>query len=218
MSRQIQLAIAAVIVVLLILAGAFYVLGKSKKTQTETPASQATEAPESEQSGSIKSLLSMGKNVACDVSYDMDQNKTSGKVYVSGGKMSGDFSITTADGKTMDTHMIQDETYIYSWSSIAPQGTKMKIEAADASPTAAPSGQPASLNVDQQVKYKCSPWSVDSSKFTPPSNVQFMDISAVTKTPAVQTQPQSGGNSSSSYCDQLTDPQAKAACVAATAK
>ncbi len=214
MSRQIQLVIAAVIVVLLILAGAFYVLGKSKKTQTETPASQATEAPESEQSGSIKSLLSMGKNVACDVSYDMDQNKTSGKVYVSGGKMSGDFSITTADGKTMDTHMIQDETYIYSWSSLIPQGTKMKVEAA-ASPTAVPSGQPASLNVDQQVKYKCSPWSVDSSKFTPPTNVKFMDFSAITKTPASQPTTQ---NSDSSPCDSITDPQAKAACVAATAQ
>ena len=215
MSRQIQLIIAAVIVVILILAGAFYVLGKSKKAQTETPAGQAMEAPSSEQSGTIKSLLSMGKNVACDVSYDMDQNKTSGKVYVSGGKMSGDFSITTADGKTMDTHMLQDETYIYSWSSAFVQGTKMKVEAA-ASPAVAPSGQPASLNVDQQVQYKCSPWGVDASKFTPPTNVQFMDLSTITKMPG-QAQPTTQ-KSDSSPCDAITDPQAKAACIAATAQ
>ncbi len=216
MSRQIQLIIAAVIVVILILAGAFYVLGKSKKSQTEIPTSQATEAPSSEQSGTIKSLLSMGKDVACDVSYTVEQNETSGKVYVSGKKMSADFSIKTSDGKTMDNHMIQDETYIYSWSSAVPQGTKMKIEAINASPTPATSGQPASMNVDQQVQYKCSPWGVDSSKFTPPTNVQFMDLSTITKMPG-QAQPTTQ-KSDSSPCDAITDPQAKAACVAATAQ
>ncbi len=215
MSRQIQLIIAAVIVVILILAGAFYVLGKSKKAQTETPAGQATEAPSSEQSGTIKSLLSMGKDVACDVSYTVEQNETSGKVYVSGKKMSADFSIKTSDGKTMDNHMIQDETYIYSWSSAFPQGTKMKVEAT-ASPAVAPSGQPASMNVDQQVQYKCSPWGVDASKFTPPTNVQFMDLSTITKMPG-QAQPTTQ-KSDSSPCDAITDPQAKAACVAATAQ
>lgn len=219
MSRQIQLIIAAIIVVILILAGAFYVLGKSKKSQTETPTSQATQAPSAEQSGTIKSLLAMGKDAACDVSYSGEGNETSGKIYVSGKKMSGDFSIKLADGKTMDSHMIQDETYIYSWSSVYPQGTKMKVETPTASPTPASSGQPAGPNLDQQVQYKCSPWGVDASKFTPPANVKFLDISTMTKTTPSQTQPASGGgNSSSSYCDQLTDPQAKAACIAATAK
>jgi hypothetical protein len=218
MTKQIKLIVAAIIVVILILAGAYYILGKSQKPQDEKTAVQATEAPSAEQSGSIKSLLAMGKDAVCDVSYTVEQNQTSGKVYVSGKKMSSDFSIKTSDGKTMDSHMIQDETYIYSWSSAIPQGTKMKVETVTASPTPTKTGQPASLNIDQQVQYKCSPWGVDSSKFTPPSNVQFLDISAMTKVPGAQTQPSGSGNSSSSYCDQLTDPQAKAACIAATAK
>ena len=212
MSRKVLLIAAAVIVLALIVIGGLYVSKKSQKPQTEQPTAQSTEAPASEQSGTIKSLLAMGKNVSCDVSYSAEQNKTVGKIYVAGQKMSGDFTIKTSDGKTMDTHMIQSEGYIYSWSSAIPQGTKMKIPTESASPSPAASGASSGFNPDQQVQYKCSPWGADDSKFSPPTNVQFMDISAMTKTSGGTQSPST--QSGASMCASITDPQAKAACEA----
>ncbi len=212
MPRKVLLIVGAVIILILILAAGFYISQKSQKTQAEKPASQATEAPVSEQTGTIKGLLAMGKDLTCDVSYSVEQNKTVGKINVAGQKMSGDFTITTSDGKTMDMHMIQKDGYIYSWSSALPQGTKMKIPAESASPTPAPSGVSTGFNPNQQVQYKCSPWGVDDSKFNPPSTVQFMDISAMTKSPGASQAP--SGQSGTSMCASITDPQAKAACEA----
>jgi len=213
MQRKVFLISAAIVVLALIVIGGFYVSKKSQRLQTGQQIAQATETQRSEQSGTIKSLLAMGKDVACDVSYSVGQNKTAGKVYVAGQKMSGDFTVTTSDGKALDTHMVQKDGYIYYWSSIVPQGTKMKIPTESESPVPAPGGVSTGFNADQQVQYRCSPWGADDSKFNLPANVQFTDVSAMTKSPGQKetttTKP------GASVCDSITDPQAKAACITA---
>ena len=170
MSRRVKLIIAAVVVVL-VLAGALYLLRKSQKPQSDVGKAA------NESGVTLKGLLGMGKDQKCDISYSNDRGKTSGTVYVAGKKMRGDFTVVDANNKQMDSHMITDETYIYSWLSSSPQGVKTKVEAAI---------------IDQQVQYKCASWGVDSSKFTPPSNVQFRDLSTI-NAPATQTQPAGSG-------------------------
>jgi hypothetical protein len=123
---------------------------------------------QAEPGGTLKNLLAMGKDQKCDISYSNDRGKTSGTVFVSGKKMRGDFSQVDNNNKKMDSHMILDETYIYSWTSASSQGLKTKVEVA---------------MIDQQVQSKCTAWTVDSSKFTPPANVQFKDLSVVTNAP-----------------------------------
>ena len=215
MSRQIQVVIGAIVVIVLIVAGAVFVLKKSQKPQEPTARQQASPAPAAGESGTIKSLLAMGKDVSCEVSYYVGKTKTSGKVYVSGKKMRGDFDIALEDGKQMDSHMIQDETFIYSWSSVLPQGTKMKIEAVSASPAPGAAAQNQSFDMNQNVSYKCSDWSADDSKFISPAGVQFLDVSVMMKAPA-QAKPAT--DTTSSPCDAIVDPQAKAACISATQK
>lgn len=214
MPKNTPLIAGAIVIIIAVLVGGYLVMNK-KSTGTSQESSTASQDQKSKDSGSvknsIKSLLAGGKNVSCSVRYPMGETSLEGKVYVSANKMRGDYA-TTIDGKVMETHMISDGTYSYSWSSGTPQGVKMKIDEAQtaASPVA---GQQQQVDIDQQVDMDCASWGVDNSMFTPPADVKFMDLSSITKpvsSPANQGTQQL--KQDSSVCDQITDPAAKAAC------
>ncbi len=198
------LVIVAVLAVLAVLA--YTQLSKSSKSQQMAPA--AVENTQNQQStrGSIKSLLGLGKNVTCDITFP--DGNGNGTIFVVDKKMHGDFT-TTAGDKTIESHMISDGDYAYFWSGI--QGTKMKIDqTAKATPIPAASAQQQGADLNKDVDYKCSSWSPDNSKFMPPADVKFIDLTQG----MTQTTPQTGGtNPQSSYCNQITDPAAKAACM-----
>src|SRR3989344_1133612 len=171
MQKQSLLIAGGVIAVIIIAAAGFLLLKKPAQTPQESPTVQQTQQEESQTKGSIKNLLAAGKNQTCTIKYPTGEQMGEGTVYVSGNNLRGDFTMTFEE-KTIDSHMIQDETYMYSWSSLSPQGVKMKIaelEKVQASPTA------ESVDLDQEVDVNCSSWSVDSSKFTPPVNVNFVE-------------------------------------------
>lgn len=212
MSKRLPLIIAAVVTIIAIAAGAgIFLSKKSSKSQEETTATQKTEEKSQETSkGTIKSLIGMGKNITCEVTYPSSSGTVKGTVYVAGDKrVRGDFVITT-ENKEMDNHMIQDGGWGYFWSSMVPQGTKMKIE--ENLPTPSP-GTSQNADVNTEVEYKCSGWSVDNSKFTPPANIQFTDMSQTIQ--QLQNQADKAKENTKSICDQITDPQAKAACLSA---
>ena len=200
MPKQTLLIAGAIVAVVIIAAAGFFLFKKPTQTPQESTITQPTQLEESQTKGSIKNLLAAGKNQTCTIKYPVGEQMGEGTVYVSGKNLRGDFTITSAE-KTFDSHMIQDETYMYSWSSLSPQGVKMKIaelEKVQASPTA------ESVDLNQEVDVNCSSWSVDSGKFTPPADVNFME----TGTTPAQTQ-----QLDKSVCDQITDPQAKASCL-----
>ena len=200
MPKQTLLIAGAIVAVVIIAAAGFFLFKKPTQTPQESTITQPTQLEESQTKGSIKNLLAAGKNQTCTIKYPVGEQMGEGTVYVSGKNLRGDFTMTSA-GKTFDSHMIQDETYMYSWSSLSPQGVKMKIaelEKVQASPTA------ESVDLNQEVDVNCSSWSVDSGKFTPPADVNFME----TGTTPAQTQ-----QLDKSVCDQITDPQAKASCL-----
>lgn len=207
MNKQLMIIGGAVVIALLAL-GAFMVLGKSANapSQVTEVANQAEQEDSSK--ASIKSLLGMGKNQTCTVNMPAGEGNSEGTVYVSGKNMRMDFT-TIAGGSNIEGHMIQDGEFMYSWSSAANQGTKIKI-----SELAMPAGSPSTsqVDLDQEIDVNCSDWSVDNSKFTPPADVTFVDFTSTlkqtqTQSPGMQTKP------NTSMCDQITDPQAKAACL-----
>jgi hypothetical protein len=212
MSRNMMIGIAVVVIAVAGI-GAYMAFGRGNKAVTSNTAQSATSSGNSMMQGSIQSLLGAGKNVTCDITYT--DGKGSGTIYVSSNKFRGDFN-TTTNGKTYMSHMISDGTTAYVWSDNSTDGTKMNIAETKkmASGSAQTNTQATDLNA--KVAMKCSAWAVDNSKLTPPANIKFTDISAMMNkamTPA-------GGNSgtapnASSYCNSITDPQAKAACVSA---
>ncbi len=214
MSKRLPLIIAAVVIVILVAAVlAFTLSKKSSKTEQETTVTPNTEeqSQETTSKGSIKSLIGLGKNVTCTVTYPVDNGTAKGTVYVAGDKrVRADF-VTNIENKQIDSYMIQDGTWSYIWSSTTPQGIKMKIE--ENMPTPTP-GASQNVDLNKEVEYKCSSWSVDSSKFTPPANIQFMDMTQTTQ--QMQNQADKAKENTKSVCDQITDPQAKAACLSAS--
>ena len=172
--------VAAVVVI--VGAGVWYFAGSGSATPSTTGDQSATNTDSSDASsqtvsgpgttsgsGSIGSLLALDQNLQCNVTLSTDGAQTEGMIYLSaGGKMHGDFS-TTQDNNTINATTINDGTYVYSWSNLSTQGYKDTV-AASATTGASTHG---GIDDSTAVNYSCKVWSLDSSKFVPPSNITF---------------------------------------------
>ena len=201
------IAVGAAIIIAVLVGGYFFLNKKSQAPQEPSVTSQEQKSETGGIKSSIKSLLSGGKNVTCTVKYPSADQTAEGKIYVSGQKMRGDFNMMVS-GKAIESHMISDEAYIYSWSSEAKQGVKFKVDQTEAK--ASPTSE--SVDIDKEVDMDCSSWGVDNSKFSIPPDIQFTDLSEMMK----QTPASGGQNQGSSACEAITDPAAKAACIKAS--
>lgn len=203
-----NLLISIIVIVLLLLGVGFYLM---RNQGSQNPVQQAVEqAAQNASRGTIQSLI--GKNQMCKVSYP--DGNGSGTVYVSGDKVRGDFNIQ-AESQTMNTHMIQGGQEIYMWNDGSNQGTKIKIDPNQPTPSA-PAGQPQTADLNQEVDYSCNNWSPDESKFRVPTDVQFMDMSQMMQKPG-GTGPMPTGTGTPkidpSICNQIPDAAAKAECL-----
>jgi hypothetical protein len=223
-----------VIVVLLLLAGGAYLLikhthnGASQSAQTANTQGQPLMSP---QKKSLFDFFSMGGSQKCTFSDKI--NNSSGTVYVSSGKMRGDFQ-SVDNGTTKQTHMINDGSYVYIWTDGQSSGYKMslkavKSEAAQVStaPGSNTSGQTQSqsVNMHQQADYSCGGWSADPSLFTLPQGITFTDYSSMmqgsgssagTGSSTTQQGTQTHGSAAMcAECNQAPAGQARNQCLSA---
>lgn len=208
MFKNKTLIIAVLVIVLLLGAGAYLKLSKSTTVAPQPSATQGQpKTAESITKGTIKSLFGLGKSSACTINFPNNQGQ--GTIYLANKMLRGDFTMTGANGKTFLTHVIQSGDYMYLWTTETPQGMKFKIDLTkNANSTDGKSDQIFDYN--KEVNYKCSDWGADNSKFTPPTDIKFLDMTSLTSPKAETTKTQTG-----SPCDQISDPTAKAACVKA---
>lgn len=181
------------IVAILAIGGGVYVVSKNKQAKNaelednlDTQANMNADLNANQNAnlgvnakakGSFRSLLALGENTQCSFVGVKDGVTSSGTVYIaSSGNMRGDFTSQGSSG-TQTSSMIVKDGYSYVWSG--SQGAKMNA----ASSTNASAGAQAqqSVDLDSQVDYDCQAWSVDQSKFTLPSSVNFVDIEAMMK-------------------------------------
>lgn len=185
---------------LLIVAGVGFVAYRQMGSQSPSPATTPAPSDNQESRGSLRSLLGIGKNLTCTIT---NQDGSGGAVFIAGDRVRGDFTGTGVQGGMM--HMIQSEGYMNMWTDGSNQGTKIKIEAeTDQESPAGDTAASQSVDLNAEVNYTCSPWGVDNSKFALPSGVTFTDFSEVMM-----------DVDQKSVCDQITEPQAKAACLSA---
>lgn len=210
-------AIIAIIIAVIALAGgalAFSQINKKSaapiNTQQVADNKPAATEDSSTQKGTLQSLISSGKNVSCEINMPGQNGK--GLTFVSGNKLRGDFTINSEGQKEMVSHILSDGTYMYMWTDGVTSGTKFKIDPDTPKPSFSPGSQTTDLN--SPVDLKCSPWSVDNSKFIIPTNIKFSDMSQVINN-AVKNQGSATPKVDKSICDQIQDPQAKAACLKA---
>jgi hypothetical protein len=134
--------------------------------------------------------------------------------------MRGDTEVKTANVTTR-MHMIVDGKTSYSWAEGQDTGYKMDFAAmkTDSMKGSDMSQNQTAVDVNKNYNFKCSNWSVDTSKFTLPTGVTFKDMAemmqGMPKAPTGQTQTiQNQGQNMAAMCDSLQEP-AKSQCLAA---
>lgn len=217
--------VIALVVLLLFVGGGVYLFARSHKA-SQTAENTIPQKQTQQMTTGKKSLFdffSISASEKC--TYTDKATNGSGTVYVSGGKMRGDFQTTQNL-----THMINDGKYVYIWTEGQKTGYKMsmdlvKKEIAQATSSLQNSSgsseeRPPSqvANMNRQADYSCGAWSADASKFAVPSDITFADYSAMmqgvmTGTPKQNTM--QGNPAACAQCNQVPAGAARNQCLTA---
>lgn len=186
-------------VIVLVLVGGSVALYVTKSSQTEMknneqntqtqqkPITEGSFTPDVTKnfrgSGTFRNLLGLGKNVMCTIRYTPANfdGTFNGTVYVSGDKLRADMTTTGTETGELKTSIISDTVTNYIWGTSEQGSMAIKstviVDTGNKTVT-----NPNQFNLDENVDYDCRNWTVDSSKFVPPQDIQFMDMSAMMNT------------------------------------
>ena len=183
-------AVATAGVILLGIGGLFFYnqTKQAPKTPEQTKTEQAKEEPKT-----LSSLLSLGASQECRFTYeDEETGSTKGVVYVAKNKLRTDLDITDTEGKNSSVSIIRNGDTNYIWGTELETGVKLTLSEEEFKDNEQIKG---SLDTEKEVDYDCKGWIVDETKFNPPSNIDFLDLSNLQV-----TEPKSTGSGSSSQC------------------
>lgn len=180
--------------------------GDSASSDNQAGTSQAEQA-------SLNELLGRNQNLMCTYSDTDEQgNTSSGTTYIAGGRMSGEFNLSANGQGTIKSYVINDGQAQYTWQDGSDQGYKFDLSALEDPTDDSATDDSQSVDQNQDYDFNCQEWSVDEARFTPPSNVNFIDYSAQLQ----QTQESINASSAAQeLCEQIADPDARSACQAA---
>ncbi len=125
-------------------------------------------------SGSMAELASRGGNHKCTFDQTTEVSHSTGTVLISGAKLRGDFvsEVKAVTGMKVESHMISDGQFIYTWSSMMPQGMKFAVSAN----VVGSSTTSGTVAFGQTLDYDCQSWIVDESVFTLPDGITFTEV------------------------------------------
>lgn len=216
MNKFVLIGVGALVVV----GVAIFILnpfGKSSENQskTSTDSSQKADTASNSKSikGTLKDLFARGISMECTFNRTDEVGITSGKVYLAGKKMRGEFESQLRDGQNLETSVIRNEKYSYTWNSSQPQGTKIKIEDPDtlAEDSTSNEKQVQFALDDDSVNYNCKPWNADNSMFVPPTDIEFVDLSV--KTQEIKEAVEKVQENKCAACDALPAGPSKDQCL-----
>ena len=149
------------------------------KATTNNPTSQAQKETMSEAQEFAKALES-GRPTQCQISKDGE----SLTYYIKGQIMRMD-----SQNQMGTSHMLSTGDYLYTLEDKTKAGTKMSLDKQSPSPESSES-QNISLNSEQDYDYyktqgftiKCEPGKFNDSVFTPPTDIKFIDPTALLQT------------------------------------
>lgn len=173
-NRNITLAIIGIIAVILL--GWFFFF-RNNNISNETIGGETSETAGGIFSGSLMDLTARGGDYKCTFDQTTAAGISQGTVYVSGNKMRGDFMTGAAqNGAMVENHMINDGTWIYTWSPAMAQGFKMSMNTATGASNANAQMGSSYADVNQALNYDCDAWNADASVFIPPVGMNFMQL------------------------------------------
>lgn len=145
--------------------------GSKKTTQEETtPGGSEQTNKEESGKGSIWDLFSKGKSLKC--TFQKAGESVSQTVYLSGKNLRMDFSGKQGE-KIVESYMILKNDFAYLWSADNKNGMKWPVNSQEQE-----GGGKAEWRkeLDNSLDYRCSVWVPDNSKFNPPGDVTFQDL------------------------------------------
>lgn len=231
---NIKIFLAAVVVVALGSGIFFWQLGRTSDPLTSgptpaTPADEVTATPSNDDPisgrGSLSALLALSRNLECMVANDADpQFASEGTVFLSDGKVRGDFLTGPRGEQVLSSLIIRDNT-MYLWSTIDGETWGMKSDlsagAPEAETPALETQEP--IGLEDNVRYDCKPWvGVDGSVFVPPGDVLFRDLGTIMEQGmeygttfeggARADMAVPGGGDPCAACALVTDPSSREVC------
>lgn len=167
--------IIALVIGVFILAGigAYMVLGNRDSGQSIAPeqAQQAEQMQDQVVEGrSLIDLMRENQNLTCTYS---GEDIGSGTVYLSSGRVRGEFEIETDEG-VIDSNIISVDQKIYVWSDDSEQGVTFSVE--EIEDVNEEEQRPNTVDLEEKFDYQCSRWSVNEDFFVPPADIEFIDF------------------------------------------
>jgi hypothetical protein len=173
MKKSLPIVIGAVVLVVGALAYTF--LSKSDQKGIQNGTNEATTMENTTSSdtftGTLKEAISRGVAMKC--TYQVEGSEYEG--YVKGNNYRG--KVQTAEGETGE--VIVKDNCMWSWSENQAQGVKTCIQETDAEDESEDIWDQPDSSVDTSVNYRCVPATVTDAMFTPPTNIEFMDVDAM---------------------------------------
>jgi len=126
---------------------------------------------------SLEELAAGRENLVCTYSQTAEDGSTSsGTTYLASGRMSGEFTIAVEGQAPVRSYIINDGQNQYTWQDGSNQGYRFAVDELDADTAADDPVQ--SVDTGQDYNFNCQEWPVEEARFSPPSNVDFIDFSA----------------------------------------
>jgi hypothetical protein len=173
--------IIAVLIIGALAIGGYSAIKKNKTNTTavytaqETAPTQTTEKPVGKKIA-FSEFIKQSGSYQCTVHQNLSDFDTGGTVYISDGKLRGDFS-TIAEGRTVTSSVLARDGFVYSWSSMMPnKGVKMAMTMAELSNPAASTSGTYVWNASQIGDYSCTPWIAQEPTFGLPSGTTFTTV------------------------------------------
>ncbi len=176
------ISLAVVVVVFIIFMASFS--GESEVINTETPqvSDQTTNSTGSKTSTGSKSvstiktetftnILPKVGNYQCDYEAVTPTTRTTNTIYLSDGKMRGEFRTTTATGSSANI-MVYDGVYLYTWVEGQNNGTATQPKSLSDFPSIIPKDLVASQSLGSglnNASWSCHAWSKVPSMLQKPS-------------------------------------------------
>ena len=164
------------VVIIAIVVVVWLSFGKSVPADKQQPVKAAAVR------STIHDLINSDATQMCtfSVAATATSSSMSGTVYMASKNMQGDFVVKDAAEKITNAHMIISNNTVYLWSDTSSsKGVKVSWSLASSSNALSAKG---GVDVNQPTEYSCSSWTPDLSKFTIPTNIQFIDVSGLIRT------------------------------------
>ena len=185
MKKRDEYILAGVVIVVVLLfvwlwgsGGNYEVPGSNNTTSTKSTGSKTTTSSALKTTPKVESftnLLPVVGNYECDYEETTPSTRSTNAVYLSGGKMRGEFRSRNAQGITTNSIFVYDGVSIYSWVEGKTTGTITHPKSLADFPQIIPKDILTGVSLGSglnNASWQCHPWSVVPSLLVKPSYIQ----------------------------------------------